>query len=809
MCKIVAMTTVVMTVTMLAPVVAIAQGADPSGITSLDPIAQLIDGFASGQAVDGLYLPTQTDEGPNGLTQFQMIINMGGAPNFGERGVSTLPAGFNSDGELVSLEDQFGGAGQFNSLIPPLAPFDRGRGMDLTPILDGWTAYGEEGLIEGPVEIFEEMQVVAGIALAEPYDRECTERTYVGRAWVGSTVSAPDPLFTAEALNDRYNDASHAVLAGRASRTIELECSPSSGPMVSSWRMKEDSGIQSFGPLGTIALVKGDHVVLFAPIRVLDGDVTQRFYSSAAEGGDIQLSEIDTTPKALLPNPYSPGDIAISISIDIPIRDGGGEEGAAPVIGNTHDLLFRPGTSSDFLAGTGGECFPDVVDLILLSATNFAGNGAFFARTQSTAGEGTSIGGNEGGEWSVTFSLPHGAENTLVIQQMGQTVEFSEPCIATGTWEASGGSLFPGGDTSSGDTSGTATDNGDETAGGQIGGDGQNTGGTGGVPWGPIGAAIILLGAAVATVYVRQRSGTKDCKPEKRAYAAAVAAYDKAKKAADAPSTTDSTPPIVYAATRRARTETRHMPTPRPIGMNKKPRLSKPNPGLMPPAKTWNSPSAKWMKPSKPKRLRPMFLNVPVRRSGSVRGRHQSCRAAVSRRPHPIRVATRRRRRGSSPTVGDTPERRCAEGETRTKVVSHKNFQVVGGPITFNLSGIAAWTSAYPNGINADALSDLGESTLLDMFADMDRWSDTKNIGASIPIDILTVQCVQEMVCSNNQWVNSGEVKRVEHRTAGTAKRITSRAHDAGAGLALVKNVNATVETLDDNAAQAAAHTCD
>ncbi len=231
---------VAVTMAMVAAGGAVGQEADPSGLTGLEPLTRIVEGFAAGDTGEGLYLEGENDGAPTGLSQFQVTVNFGGSPAFGDDGLEMVPSGLSADGGLVSLVEQFGGTLGTTSMLPPLAPFARGQAMDVTQVFEGWTAYDTQGLVEGPIELLDGLHVVAGIELAEPYDPECSERTYVGRAWVGSTVSAPDPLFTEEALTNKYADDSHGVLVGRASRVIELGCFPGGGSVMLSSTIKED-----------------------------------------------------------------------------------------------------------------------------------------------------------------------------------------------------------------------------------------------------------------------------------------------------------------------------------------------------------------------------------------------------------------------------------------------------------------------------------------------------------------------------------------------------------------------------------------
>ena len=290
------------------PPAAVAQDVDQSAFTSLDPLLQILESFSASESIDELTVPSGAGSEAAMVSQFQILVNLGSAPAFGVEDTELIPTGLSSgsDAALVSLEEQFDGTlGPF-SRVPPLAPFLAGEdGMDISELAQGWAAYDEAGPINGAVTILEDLQVVWGMELAQPFDTTCADATYVGRSWVGSTVSGPDPSFTTDALNGIFGGATHEALADGRSRIVQLTCSVGSTPIVAARRMT-DTGVRVFGPVGAVALVKDNFVVFFNPVRILGPDLTQSFFATPPGGGPVATSDIDGEHRVLLPNPYGP-----------------------------------------------------------------------------------------------------------------------------------------------------------------------------------------------------------------------------------------------------------------------------------------------------------------------------------------------------------------------------------------------------------------------------------------------------------------------------------------------------------------------
>ncbi len=829
----------------MATTAAIAQGPDPSGLTGLDPLTRIVEGFGSSAEAESLYLQGESDAGPTGLTQFQVIVNMGGSSTFGEDGLEMIPSGLTDDGDLISLEENFGGTIGTSGTVPPLAPFARGRAMDLTEVFEGWTAYGNQGPVEGPIEVLEGVQVVAGIELPEPYDHECAERTHVGRAWVGSTVSAPDPLFTAEALLDKYGDSSHSVLAGRASRVIELTCFPGGGPFMVSSRMREDAGIRPFGPLEIFGLVKGNHVVIIAPIRVLDDDLTQRFYSTPSGGGDVVLSEVDDGARLLVPNPYGPNDIRVEIrAVTAPA-----DAGAANPSGNSGDtrtLLYQEnGGGSIIPIQTGGGCtlFDQLIHIL---ATNEFPDGSI---ATFDIPESYSIGPSFGSTTSSsgTTEVQEGGIVSVIADGTGTTQTLTLNSDGTGEFEKSPASgpgcggpiefdmspyVFIDLSDSTDDSSGEATtDDGgsdDESAGEVPGETSEDDNSPGGVPWGPIGIAIGLLAVATGTAVARRRSRTKDCKPEEAAYAAAVAAYEKAKKAAeyytgefnhyngeyndyrnllenrlDAPDRVRAFPEgpdgdKAYADS-KARWDAREAKAERAEDNLDGARQ--------------NMESAKSDMDNAVKALQ-AAADLIKQTNEALR----ACKGSAPELPGDDTETppTTPGAGGSGPsspgTITDPPdttEPECLEGTTKVRVESQKSFEILDGEVRIQLNKTKL-NDTYPGGlIDADELKTMGEDDLQDLFSQLEENIREENMRWVIDTTILTVKCIRIVICQGGRWVETDQTNRVEERAKGPSYQKATKTQSKVLAQRLMTEAQSKVTELQANEAAAAAFTCD
>jgi hypothetical protein len=282
------------------------------------------------------------------------VVNLGAAPVFGYQDVESAPAGLPSDGglDLVSLEEQFDGVFGGTAFLPPLDPWSAVDGTaDITDIVGEWSAYGEEGAIEDPVEVIEPASVAWGIELEEPFDESCAITNWLGRAWQGQSVTSSNPPFTAEALDQWHPGGTYDVLADDFSRLIEFGCQEGGQPIVRAFRMTDDLGARPFGPIDAVVLVNGRHLVFMHTGRTLTSVFDQDFFATPAGGGPVALStHTDMDIPLLLPNPYD--DLPTRIQLMVDVGEGGGgswtrrRHPERP--GSSFDTTPRPWSGSGF-----------------------------------------------------------------------------------------------------------------------------------------------------------------------------------------------------------------------------------------------------------------------------------------------------------------------------------------------------------------------------------------------------------------------------------------------------------------------------
>lgn len=464
--------------------------------TSLDPLGDVVRTFADAEETPVV----QAGEGPI-LRQFQMVVNLGEKPTFPTADVELVPRGFSSTGDLASLEEFFRGTLGPRSLLPPLDPMSEiGGTLDPARIgLDGWSAFGEFGAVEDGIDVTEGPTVVWGVELAEPFDPTCAAPRVVGRVWSDVFLGDPETPFGSGDLVDRFGPG-HAPLAGAGSRIMQLSCEGT--PTVGLYRMK-DSGIRPLSPNKTTALVKGNLVVFFTPMRQV-GDMSGATFADGADDPAVVVSPWSDEIPLLLPNPYERFPVRIDLV-------GGQRVGAARPGAAT--LLFRPGDAS--FVGVSKDCSP--AERVIYSGP-LDEDAELWFQTLSRYGRSFA---NPGGGIGVEFPNDFGGTDTVTIDGETFTVTSTvgpggpaqEACQGEGTVEISGAPA-PVDDGDDGEAGGSPPPLRDESAIEDI---PEPVESGGGIPWGP----IALAGAAVVAVAEggrRLRSRTRNCRPEMLAF---------------------------------------------------------------------------------------------------------------------------------------------------------------------------------------------------------------------------------------------------------------------------------------------------
>jgi hypothetical protein len=475
--------------------------------TSLEPIESIITNFESGLPTEGLTIVAD-DADAAIRSQFQIMINFAPDPVFAEEDVAFTPSGF-VEGSTTAIESvaQYFDPPDEMRFLPPLHPWiDPYSRVAIAAGLDGWTVYGEDGLIEGVEDAFDALQSVWGVELAEPFDTTCSQTAFVGRAWEGASITTgPDPLFTTSALNSRYGGDSHKALADTASRIVELSCFPGGEPTVFQYRMKEGSGIRPFGPTGTIAMVKGTSVVFFNPVRILDGDVRQQFFATPADGGPVETTIIEEEPKLLVPNPYAEFNTKVTI---VPIDETASD--AASDTANGQRLLHGLEDDTAIRTQSGGGCQPRS-EVIFVDGLIGGAITAGFANKDSLVAVNT-----DDEDIDVQIHYPDGSK------QIVRWVSVDDNLGSPGTWEvemiqSSGSScttaveLMSGGNLVTPNTDGETENPIDDTStGGSTPPDSEpaapedGSSSSASIPWVPVGLVIVGLGGGVYA-YTRTR----------------------------------------------------------------------------------------------------------------------------------------------------------------------------------------------------------------------------------------------------------------------------------------------------------------
>lgn len=509
---------------LLVPLAAAAQDDGLRDLTSLEPLQRIIDGYASGDDISET-VQINDEAGPL-VSSLQFVVNLGWGPAFIDPDLPVSPTGLGESGlDLVSLQDFFDGP--FNQ-IPPLDPWGTNQGAsDISTLFPDWTAFGESGPIDGPVEIVEPPTLVWAIELAEPFDETCSEPRAIGRSWMGDGITSADAPLTADALSQAFGDESRAALAnGENTRLVELSCLRGGDPIVTAVRMNADLGqLRPFGPTEIVALVKENHVVFFTTLRTLGLDPVDipSFLYANDPGGAVAPFEPEADFPAIVPNVYDQFPDHIEITMDVPEEE---EAASEPAI---QSLVYNGSEPRLVATGTGG-CPPATTDFFVDWITLGAGEaGLMWGLGTSIPTEGRVVPLPDKSWGGVEFRIeyPNGSVETITVDPVeGRVTTETAECEGTGTFTVNG---EPVGSPSAPADKGPIDDSGGDEA--EASGEPASPDDSG-VPWWLIGLAAVLV-AGLAYGVTRARTRTKDCQPEIEAWEAAIAAHDEAKRTRD------------------------------------------------------------------------------------------------------------------------------------------------------------------------------------------------------------------------------------------------------------------------------------
>jgi len=148
----------------------------------------------------------------------------------------------------------------------------------------------------------------------------------------------------------------------------------------------------------------------------------------------------------------------------------------------------------------------------------------------------------------------------------------------------------------------------------------------------------------------------------------------------------------------------------------------------------------------------------------------------------------------------------CTEdAEKDGKVISSTAFSILGGPITVDV-GTTAWTRAGKT-FSAEDFAALETSRVEELSAGIEQGRRSVRISVEIPTTILTVKCLQVLVCDHGQWVDSGKTRRIEERADANPIIVLPTGADGSLGMAkdrklagnMVDKAKVEIETLQEN----------
>ncbi len=776
--------------------------------TSLDPLGEVVESFAAG---DGLPM-TQPGEGPI-VRQFQMVVNLGEKPTFPTTDVEIVPRGFDTDGNLASLEEFFRGTLGGRSLLPPLAPGSAIGGMlgPETLHLDGWSAFGEFGPLDGPIDVTEGPTVVWGVELAEPFDPTCSVSRAVGRVWSDSFLGDPETPFAAGDLTNRFG-STYESLAGEGSRILQLSCE--GGPSVGLFRLK-DTGIRPLSPNKTTALVKDDLVLFFTPMRQV-GDLTGSAFANGTDGGAIAVSSWTGEVPLLVPNPYD--RFPIRIDLRITPRDGGQVPG-----GRT--LVFRPGDATFVTTGT--DCAP--AETVIYSGPLDEDARDLFLQTRSAFAPADV----EGSIVTVEFPNDFGGTDTVridldkqtftVTRTVGSDGPAEEACEGEGEAQISGTPAVSGGEGAGSGDGGPPPIPTNQFLPEEIPEPIDTSGG--GVPWGPV-AAVAAGAVAVVAGGRRLRSRTRNCRPETLAF---DRAYDEANAALEVLRQAEQRVHEAGVEVSRLRGVVLRAEVPAPI---------KPYPFTPEAEARYNAEmqaydanqaaavEAREQLQEAESRLADVNraydeARVAHRRAvDAVHAAHQAlaeCRQRLNMAPPPPPALDEPDEPG--PEEGEPPEREgdCRPGEEEWRRESSGTFTVPGGVrIRTSRSG-AGWSgfqAGYGGTIPPDVFLAMGADTIAELSQALESnesvLATRSVVSAEIDIVDVTFTCERLFRCEGGQMQPTDQVRQRQTNSVRTeTRRPSTPKADVEAMVRFVRSLQAEVTTLQESAEAIASFECD
>ena len=333
---------------------------------------------------------------------------------------------------------------------------------------------------------------------------------------------------------------------------------------------------------------------------------------------------------------------------------------------------------------------------------------------------------------------------------------------------------------------------------------------------GIVGTGIFLFirGSKPAAVFI---GAVKDCEPERKAYAAADAAYDKAKKVKDYWQGEYDHFQSEYSEY-KSQTENRTREPNRQSGYPKGPDGDE----------TYADDLARWQAQEEAAEIAEHNLDGAREAMEDAKANLDEADAALDAARDALEQArlALRECEGSAPAAEDDaetpsgppavatpppepPKADCVEGATKPSVESREQFRVLGGEVRIDVP-TSAWKGFTDRGnIGADELADLDQDALEDLFADLDNRTEPETITATIPTRTITVKCVRTLVCKGGQWVKTEQIDRVEESSDAPDITFREKSKDKKLTARMVAKVQAKVAELQSNKASAEAFGCD